>query len=206
MPRRPLTHAEVAATRRELLDAATGLYEDGGFDAMSFRAIADAAGCSHTKPYRYFDSKADLIDHLRIDAYDWLRDLLTVAASTEEDPIDALQALSEAYVRSGVANPRRYELLYTDRGRMGEDEPRLMRSKLAALAVCENVIQAAIDDGRVTFDHDAATTAHLLWTAGHGLVALHTGGFFVVGRSVEQLTSTLFASVLAGTSDFRETS
>ncbi len=198
MARPSLTENEVSQTRNALLDAAQRLFEDGGFDAMSFRAIASDVGCSHTKPYSYFDGKADLVDHLRLRSYEWLRDVLTVAASNRDDPLEALDDLANAYVKAGRDRPRMYELLYTDQGSMSETEPRLMTAKLAAIGVCEMVIESAAATGRATFASDPSTTAHVFWAAAHGLVSLDAGGFLVVGRSIEELMPVLFTTVIAG--------
>ena len=47
--------------RRWLLDAATALVEQGGVGAVTFEAVADAAGVAKTLPYAYFDSKDEIL-------------------------------------------------------------------------------------------------------------------------------------------------
>lgn len=182
----------------QLIDAAQALFETGGADAMSFRAIAQAAGCSHAKPYSYFDNKADLIDQLRVRSYQWLRDVIAVAASGAPDPVTALEDMARAYVLAAAERPRMYELLYTDQGAMDEDAPELIAAKLDAIGVCEGVIAAAGTHGDLRFACDPKTTAHLFWAAAHGLTSLHNDGFLVVGRSLDDLLPHLFASLIAG--------
>lgn len=198
MARPPLSAEQTRQTRESLLRVAQELYEQGGIEAMSFRAIAARMGCSTTMPYSYFASKADIVDGVRIAAYGWIRDVISVAASSAEDPIDALQALAAAYVRAGVERPRLYELLYSDAGLLDETDPRLVEAKLAALGVCQQVIEAAAASAKVLLTFDPTTTAHLFWVAAHGLVSLQTGGFLVVGRTVEQLLPALFAAMSVG--------
>ena len=182
MPRRPNTADEVSATRESLLDTAQELLEADGIEAMSFRAIASRNGWSHTKPYSYFDSKADIIDALRVRSYEWLLEVLSTAAALEDEPLAALRALSEAYVRAGLERPRMYDLLYTDAGSIGESDPTLLEAKLAALGVCRDVIAAAEEAGTIDLAVDPLTAAHTFWTGAHGLVELQIGGFFVAGR------------------------
>lgn len=55
----PQTRSE-AELRPALLDAATRLFAEAGPEAVSIRAVAEAAGCSHTLIGRYFGSKAGL--------------------------------------------------------------------------------------------------------------------------------------------------
>ncbi len=196
-----MTPQEVAATRSALLDVAQRLYEAGGDEAMSFRAIASGYGCSNTMPYTYFASKAEIVDGLRIRAYRWLKQELDVAARSKPDPLDALQALATAYVRAGTERPRLYELLYSTRGAMSESAPELIEAKLGALGVCQRVIEAAAEASGLALRSDPKTTAHIFWAAAHGLVSLDSGGFLVVGRSLEQLYPVLFTAMSAGMVD-----
>lgn len=59
---RPLSPTQ-AATRKKLLDAARVLATDGGYDAVTVRTVAAAAGLSAPTAYQYFTSK----DHLLVD-------------------------------------------------------------------------------------------------------------------------------------------
>lgn len=200
MARPPSTQAQVARTRTALLDAAQALYETGGTNAMSFRAIASSAGCSHSKPYSYFTSKADLVDALRVRSYEMLFDRLSMAAALHVDPLESLRELAEAYVRFGVERPRMYGLLYSDEGDMDETAPALFDAKIAALGICRDVIAEAADAGSLDLADDPFTAAHVFWAGAHGLVQLHLGGFLVVGRSVDQLLPHLFATMIDGLS------
>ena len=198
MPRPAMTREQADRTRADLLDVAQRLFESDGLDGMSFRAIASASGCSPTKPYSYFASKADLVDGLRVRAYEWIRNVLVAAASTATDPIDALRALAHAYVHAGVDRPRMYALLYSAEGAMPETEPRLLDAKMAALNVCQGVIEAAADTGALDLATDPETAAHTFWVGAHGLVSLELGGFLVVGRSVDDLLDPLVTILIEG--------
>lgn len=198
MARPALTAEQTAEVRERLLDAAQTLYERGGHEAMSLRAIAAAYGCSPTMPYSYFSSKADVVDGLRVRAYGWIHDVLSVASSGADDALTALEAMAAAYVRAGVERPRMYELLYSSDGAMDETEPVLLDAKVAALGVCEKVIREAAESGGVELASDSETAAHLFWTAAHGLVALEHGGFLVVGRRIDDLLPSLFATMVRG--------
>ncbi len=198
---RPKNSAEEVATIREsLLEAAQVLFEDGGSEAMSFRAIASRAGCSHSKLYTYFDSKADLIDALRVRSYQLLLDTLSAAAATGSDPIESLRALAVAYVQLGLERPQLYRLLYSADGQMGEAESPLYEAKVAALSICRDAIAVAADAGLIDLAIDPLTAAHVFWTGAHGLVELELGGFFVVGRSVEVLAPALVTALIDGLS------
>ncbi len=196
---RPKNSAEeVASIRESLLEAAQALFEGGGAEAMSFRAIASRAGCSHSKLYTYFDSKADLVDALRVRSYQLLLNTLSAAAATGRDPIESLRALAVAYVQLGLERPRLYRLLYSAEGQLGEAESPLYEAKVAALGICRDAIAAAADAGLIDLAIDPLTAAHVFWTGAHGLVELELGGFFVVGRSVEVLAPALVTALIDG--------
>lgn len=189
---------QVAETRNAILDAAQRLHEAHGLGGTSYRAIAADLGCSHSMPYAYFPSKANLVDNLRLRAYEWMHGELTIAASSCQRPLDALRELATAYVSAGLRRPRMYELLYTDQGEIPEDDPVLVAAKLAAIGVCQDVIEAGVASGAATLTVDAQTAAHLFWVAAHGLVSLEHGGFLVVGRAIDQILPALFRSVVRG--------
>ena len=48
----PLRKAQAAATRRAIIDAASGLFIERGYVATSIEAIAEAAGVSRQAAYR----------------------------------------------------------------------------------------------------------------------------------------------------------
>lgn len=198
MARPALTAEQTAEVRERLLDSAQELYEAGGIEAMSLRAIATTYGCSATMPYSYFASKADVVDGLRIRSYLWIYDVLSVAASGADDAVAALNAMATAYVTAGVDRPRMYELMYSRDGEMAETEPALLEAKDAALGVCEKVIREAVESGTATLTTDSDTAAHLFWTSAHGLVSLEHGGFLVVGRTIDELLPTLFTTMVLG--------
>ena len=81
---------------------------------------------------------------------------------------------------------------------MPETEPRLLDAKMAALNVCQGVIEAAADSGALDLAADPETAAHTFWVGAHGLVSLELGGFLVVGRSVDDLLDPLVTILIEG--------
>jgi AcrR family transcriptional regulator len=183
-----------------LLAAAQRLLESGGIEAMSFRAIAATVGCSHSKIYSYFDSKADLVDALRIRSYELLFEELSSAAAPHDDPIDSLHAIAEAYVRLGLERPQMYGMLYSNEGKMSETAPPLLDAKLAAIGICRDLIAEAADAGALDLVGDPLAAAHLFWAGAHGLVQLELGGFLVVGCTLDDLLPNLISVLIEGLS------
>jgi AcrR family transcriptional regulator len=102
---RPKEHDE--ATRERLLQAAESLSASKGFDALTVRAVADAAGTSTRAVYALFGSKEGLEQALHQAMYTRLRDLER-GRRRREDPRADLLELALAYRRWAVERPERY--------------------------------------------------------------------------------------------------
>jgi AcrR family transcriptional regulator len=91
-PRRPyhspLRQEQAAATRRQIVQAAQGLFERDGYAATSMAAIADAAGVSLKTVYLAFETKSGVLralwhlllrgehDSVPVGDQDWYREVL----------------------------------------------------------------------------------------------------------------------------------
>jgi AcrR family transcriptional regulator len=61
MARTPLTERRKAQTRRDIAEAAIGLFMRQGYETVSVEAIAEEAGVSERTLYRYFATKDDVL-------------------------------------------------------------------------------------------------------------------------------------------------
>jgi AcrR family transcriptional regulator len=104
---RPREHDE--ATRARLLQAAERLSATKGFEAVTVRAVADAAGTSTRAVYALFGSKQRLEQALHEVMFTRLRDLLHARTRTDDARGDLLE-LALAYRRWAVERPERYVL------------------------------------------------------------------------------------------------
>lgn len=106
---RPLSPTQ-AATRQKLLDAARRLAADQGYDGVTVRKVAKAAGVSAPTAYQYFTSK----DHLLVDV---LVDLVgdTTGSLTQRPvrgtPADRAAATLRRAVRQVTEAPELYVAL-----------------------------------------------------------------------------------------------
>ncbi len=65
--------------RQALIDAAAGVLEDEGADAVTFRGLARALGVSHAAPGHHFTDRAGLLAELAADGYRGLADAMAVS-------------------------------------------------------------------------------------------------------------------------------
>ena len=104
---RPLPRTQ-SATRRKLLDAARDLAAADGYDGVTVRTVAAAAGVSAPTAYQYFSSK----DHLLVDVLVELVGTTTVSLADRPVGGDTLADRASATLRRAVANVARAPELY----------------------------------------------------------------------------------------------
>jgi AcrR family transcriptional regulator len=174
-----------APTRAAIVAAASALLESNGPEAVTLRAVGDAAGVSRSAAYRHFDDKADLLAALA------LQTLLDLAASIRRGS-DAggrgsrLHRGCRAYLLYAVQNPHHFLLIFGD----------------APIAEPSREIEAAADDGmraigelvesaqahREMVDGPSRELATILWALLHGLAQLHVTGHLSEPRTIEGVT------------------
>lgn len=161
--------------REEILDATERLLlTTGSADALSIRAVCDAAGVTPPSIYRHFRDKEALIAEVCARRLAAFNETLLAAVEGVDDPVDALVVRGRAYIEFGLANPEPYRILFMtrlDTIPVMEQTAWLEGSDAFADAV-ENV-QACIDAGRLRPEHtDAFQVAAGLWARVHGLTSL----------------------------------
>ncbi|GAA3218676.1 TetR/AcrR family transcriptional regulator [Nonomuraea helvata] len=98
-------------TRRRIIDVAIDLLERGGRDAITTRAVADAAGLQPPALYRLFGDKEGLLD--AVAEHGFTRFLAAKHIDPDpQDPIKELRVGWDIAVEFGLANPALYALMY----------------------------------------------------------------------------------------------
>ncbi len=98
--------------RQALLDAALALFEVGGVDAVTVRAVAARLGLSAMTPYRYFGSRADLLRELWLGVLAELEAHLHRAVAPHTDPQARHRALVEAGIDYWETHPAQFQLVF----------------------------------------------------------------------------------------------
>ncbi len=80
------TTASQRARRRRILQAATTLASQGGYDAVQMREVADLAGVALGTLYRYFPSKVHLLSAAMVGQLEALHDQLLREEASGDDP------------------------------------------------------------------------------------------------------------------------
>lgn len=110
-----------ARTRQQILEAAAGILEREGAQAVSTRSVAAAAGIRAASLYQLFGDKDGLLAALAIHAFDlYLAEKQTLART--DDPVGDMRRAWDAHVGFGLQHPAFYLLMFGT-GRPGRRPP-----------------------------------------------------------------------------------
>lgn len=185
MPRAALTDEQISAHRRRIVDAATALVAEHGYEAVSMRRIARELGESPMTAYRYFEGRDEIFAALRTEAYRRFADAQLAAFRASDEPMARLLALREAYIAFALREPDAYRVMF----QLDQPEPcaypELGAEGERAFDYLLRAVEAAIEAGAM--QGEPLTMAHLLWAQVHGMVTLHLAGKLTLGCTLEDL-------------------
>ncbi|MEQ8797957.1 MAG: TetR/AcrR family transcriptional regulator [Salinisphaeraceae bacterium] len=193
MPRAPLSNREIERARQQLCDAALTLYREQGFEAVTFRRLAERMGTSHTRPYHYFDSKETLFAAVRLGCYQRFAALIRERDVPAADPATRLRSIYCGILDYVSRNPAEYQLMFAADQAPLRNYAELLSARRQAFDYLVDIVSQATDAGLI--DGDPRDIMHVGWGAVHGLLTLHTAGQLLHGRRLEALTEPLLRRV-----------
>ncbi|WP_405181545.1 TetR/AcrR family transcriptional regulator [Nocardia sp. NBC_01377] len=99
--------------RQRVIEAAAELLERGGRDAVTTRAVAEAAGLQPPAIYRLFGDKDGLLE--AVAQFGFAKFVASKKVDPDPaDPIDDLRAGWDLAVEFGLSNPALYTLMYSE--------------------------------------------------------------------------------------------
>jgi AcrR family transcriptional regulator len=180
--------------RRELLDAAIGLFAERGRFDFTMRELARAAGVTHNAPYRHFADRWALLDAIAADGFSTLRDMTERAAAPYlDDPRARIEHIGEAYVRFAGQKPEHFRLMFTRP--LENASPELVASARASYKVLEDTIASAREAGLLRPGTKPAEATLAAWSLVHGFASLLVGGQVKVSAAKRKALVSGLASV-----------
>jgi AcrR family transcriptional regulator len=186
----PSTPASGAATARdpraEILEAATALLSEGGWEGLTIRRLALRSGYTSPAIYHEFGDKAGLVDAILERAFDRLVERLE-RLPWSDDPRERMRLNFREIVRFGREQPTHYRLMESLHP---EKESKIRSAEAARLRLEEplDTLAAALDD--------VERIRQSMWALLHGLISLPASR-----RDVdwcEGLEDTAFEAMLVG--------
>jgi len=187
-----LRHALVAASRAEI--------ERRGYESLSLRDLAAAAGVSEAAPYRHFKDKRALLATLATEGFRDLETRAHTAMAREKTPNSQMTAAARAYLQFADECPQLFRLMFVSDllTTKGPREPVLVQVANEFHVQFEDLVAgicSAKDDKTVK----AAALA--VWSILHGFALLRMGNrlmpFMKGSLSDDELCGAILAAAVA---------
>lgn len=198
---------EKARARAKILNAARRLFVRRGFEAVSIRDIARAAGYTPGALYVHFPDKLQLI-HAMMQQDFRAFDEATTSVMEIADPVERLRMLAYGYVRFALAHPHHYRLMFMTEppdfiaAAANDSNCTFAESDREGYNACRRTVADCIAQGRFLAPYgDAETVAQMCWGCVHGVVSLYiTHGKMPWARFTDPLRSALLSidTLMAG--------
>ncbi len=148
--------------RARIIAAAADLLADGGREALTTRAVAEAAGVQAPTMYRLFGDKSGLLD--AVAEHGFARYVAEKKVrKIGRDPVEDLRSGWDLHIGFGLANPAVYGIIY------GDPRPGVTSKAAAAgYRVLEELIRRIAAAGQLRVNEERA--AELVHAAGCGTV------------------------------------
>lgn len=170
MPR-TLTADAIEDFRARLCDVAEPLFAARGAQGVSMRQIADALGVSAMTPYRYFDSREDILAAVRQRGFERFAEMLEHARENAADSRAARAlAAGRAYVDFALANRHVYRLMFdmeqADDGGDGPLGRAIARARRTLTVHGDDLVSGGVAEAQ------AREAEAVAWATLHGAVML----------------------------------
>ncbi len=184
--------------RRQILDAARGLFWERGYSATTVPEVAEAAQLAPGTIYLYFESKSALYAELLFEGYDLLLERLATELNRTARPRERAEGLADAFLGFARDYPEYFDVIFfvlrnersrTDRSPLQDDQvERLQARETACKAVAARLLEEVGADRR---SGDLQDTVDAVWSmlAGTVFYFRHAGPqrFDRVARAAKRL-------------------
>jgi len=194
-----------ASLRREILDAASRLFVEEGYQRVTMRRIAERIEYSPTTIYLYFKDKDELLRAVCEETFSQLAGKLERLQKASGTPLGKLREGLRTYVDFGLANPNQYTVTFL-RQMPGERAEEGVAAGFEqsiggrAFDMLRQGVRACVESGDIRAAN-IDMTAQALWAGVHGLTALliTVADFPFVSRTalVDHTIDTLIAGLKA---------
>ncbi|MGZ0050259.1 TetR/AcrR family transcriptional regulator [Brevibacillus gelatini] len=184
-------------TKRAILAAATELFAKRGFDAVSIREIAKAAGCSHTTLYIYFKDKEALLHQLSKGPLQSLAEQMERTLADEAlPPREKLREISRQFIRFCLGNRNMYTLFFmvkATRIDVEEPEKELQALRTHLFGLLRRAVLHALP--KEAAEEEALAFARIYFYTLHGIVGTYTHSEEPLDSLLERLSPTFELAV-----------
>jgi AcrR family transcriptional regulator len=143
------TQTKSDALRDSILEVATRLFIERGFDGTGFNDIADAVGLSRPALYYYFKTKEAILEELTVGVTRMAAQLATEDVPQEmRSPSGILRHLVQRHARLILSHPQQFRVVERNEGNLPLKQRKLAeQSRRAVLDQFRQTIDFGIDQG-----------------------------------------------------------
>jgi AcrR family transcriptional regulator len=157
--------------RREILDAASRLFVEEGYERLTMRRLAERIEYSPTTIYLHFRDKHELLAAVCDETFAELEARLERLVRAPAAPLGALRDALRMYVEFGLANPDPYTATFLRPLPPEKNEESARSAGARVVGLLRQCVQACVDGGDIR-TADADLTAQSLWASVHGVTSL----------------------------------
>ncbi|OAB40011.1 transcriptional regulator [Paenibacillus macquariensis subsp. defensor] len=194
-----LTKQEIRsqATKKEILTAAAQLFNTKGFDSVTMREIAKAAGCSHTTIYIYFKDKEALLHQLSMPPLEAIQTQMKhISLQLDLSPEEKLKRVSLEFIQFCLLHRNIYSIFMTVKAsrvdiEVSDNEINSMRISLFNLLE-QSLQQYLVIEGD---DERLLMYTRIYFYTLHGIISLYTDSEESLESMMERLLPTFEAAI-----------
>jgi AcrR family transcriptional regulator len=194
---------EKVEMRDRILEAATAMFLEDGYEKTSIRNIAEKIEYSPATIYLYFKDKDDLFFAIHEIGFGMLlREMEKLMVI--KNPLERLRALGIAYVDFALKNPEYYDLMFIMRAPMNAIKEARIKNNTedqcwvygeSTLALLQSTVVECVEQ-KLIRPADPLLTSMFTWSTVHGMVALQIRDRFgVLNLSPEVIKQMLIQSL-----------
>lgn len=187
--------------RDKILQVATKMFLEDGFEKTSIRNIAEAIEYSPATIYLYFKDKDELFFAIHEIGFQKLLQRLDVLKDIK-DPVKRLRELGFIYINFALENPEYYDLMFIMLAPMNSLHERVEKGEIPCWHFGEQTFKLLIDTVQEGMDKglirgsNAGLAAMYMWSAVHGMVSLDIRGRLgVLDLPEDQLRNTIITAL-----------
>lgn len=159
-------------TEKKLVAAAAALLDSGGEEAVTLRAVGQAAGVSHNAPYKHFKNRDALLGAVAAADLAEMAAALKQVRQSSAKPAKKLTQALKGVIDYNAKHPARYQLLLND-PRFATLEGDLKQA--AYIDEFNSIVRECQAAGELP-DVPHITLSGLLFATVHGLISLEASG------------------------------
>lgn len=171
MANNPSSNYHHGNLRQELMELAEQHLIEGGIGDLSLRALAREIGVSQTAPYRHFKDKNALLAALATEGF---RRFFELCEPSEREPRadQSLLMFGLAYVHFAKTHTAMFHLMFGPVLTPRNEYPELFAAGREAIYKVRAGVERGFKSGELRELDDAASIAHTVWAAVHGVATL----------------------------------